>query len=67
MEPAENNENEVVESRGHDLPCHDWRVDEPVWIDIRGGQDFVMSAATIDRAGSKGGSGPRGGIRGGLR
>jgi hypothetical protein len=43
------NRNKADGSRGHTLPCHEWRVDETAWIEVRSGVILEREPARMER------------------
>jgi hypothetical protein len=62
MQQAANNSDNSVRPTNSNLPCHDWRVDEAVWIEIRGAQNLEVGATHRRR--SRNGTGDAGSVFG---
>lgn len=52
MQQTMNNTGKTVRSKSNRVFCHDWRVDEVVWIEIRRAQDFKNGATYLRAAGA---------------
>jgi hypothetical protein len=50
MKQAGNNISNTGQLKGNRVLCHNWRVDDVVWIEIRGARDFKVGATQIQHS-----------------